>query len=167
MLVDFMVSHCWGSWRQLCALCFFTSRAALRRPRRRPSARLPDSPPRWIPCPLRVDAFSTASVNRVISGTLDGGPLSADSVEKLKMELWQKFATDPSRPVFGNRMPCSRATRRAGWKSAVVMWALTYCIPLERSECRPQSNHRDEPENSTDDRNHDDVQIAFSMGRSA
>ena len=48
-----------------------------------------------------------------------------------------------------------------------VVRALTYCIPLERSECRPQSNHRDEPENSTDDRNHDDVQIAFPMGRSA
>jgi hypothetical protein len=35
-----------------------------------------------------------------------------------KMELKQKFATDSSRPVFGNRMPCSRATKRAGWKSA-------------------------------------------------
>jgi hypothetical protein len=27
--VDFMVSHCWGLWRQSCALCFFISRAAL------------------------------------------------------------------------------------------------------------------------------------------
>jgi hypothetical protein len=42
MRVDFMVSHYWGLWRQSCALCFFTSRAALRRPQRRPSALLPD-----------------------------------------------------------------------------------------------------------------------------
>jgi GAF domain-containing protein len=36
-----MVSHCWGLWRQSCALCFFISRAALRWLRHRPSARLP------------------------------------------------------------------------------------------------------------------------------
>src|SRR6516165_6279532 len=42
MRVDFMVSHCWGLWRQLCVLCFFISRAAFRRPRHHPSGRLPD-----------------------------------------------------------------------------------------------------------------------------
>jgi len=96
MRVDFMVSHCWGLWRQSCALCFFTSRAALRRPRRRPSARLPDKPPHVG--------------YRVRFGSI--------LLKNSKMELKQKFATDPSRPVFGNRMPCSRATKRVGRKSA-------------------------------------------------
>jgi len=58
-------------------------------------------------------------------------------LKNLKMELKQKFATDPSRPVFGNRMPCSRATKRAGWKSAWTCgpshnFSMTAPAPLKR-----------------------------------
>src|SRR4249920_605844 len=59
MRVDFMVSHYWGLWRQSCALCFFTSRAALRRPRRHPSARLPDkaASTRDVGVPMKLSLF--------------------------------------------------------------------------------------------------------------
>ena len=49
---------------------------------------------------------------------LSGSIPELPHVEKLKNGVEAKFATDPSRPVFGNRVPCSRATKRAGWKSA-------------------------------------------------
>jgi hypothetical protein len=38
---------------------------------------------------------------------------------------------------------------------------------LKRPECRPQSNYRNKPEKGADDRNHNNVQIAFTMGRAA
>ena len=64
----------------------------------------------------------------------------------------------------------TRSSPQAGSSSSTLKPICFDCLirtPLERPECRPQSNYCDEPEKGADDRNHDDVQIAFAMGRAA
>jgi hypothetical protein len=69
-----------------------------------------------------------------------------------KMELKQKFATDRSRPVFGNRMPCSRATKRAGWKSAWTYgpshyFSMSAPAPLKKIDSSQERTFSTEPVN--------------------
>ena len=145
MRVDFMVSHCWGLWRQSCALCFFISRAALFVDWRRGledcratayREGLPPRPvPRWLLYPAAAP-MGGAAAN-------EGSLLRRARPQRRAVPLWLFRGRAANSPLTSQKKwPQPRSMGRANCREFNVAWVWGSVPQLELVPCLSQGRSR-------------------------